>query len=128
SGEINLDKVLRKRHRDEDQDPPTGSDKKKKRSRKGKDYELPKKSSKSKESSKGKTPPKTSKTAKSVTAEESVAEPVHETAMDMEEPIRDDVVNDADQPQDDVDPRKDNSTWFKQHPRPETADPEWNKD
>ncbi|GKD11379.1 hypothetical protein Tco_1191064 [Tanacetum coccineum] len=98
SGEINPDKVLRKRHRDEDQDPPTGLDKEKKRSRKGNDYEPPKKSSKSKESSKGKTPPKTSKTAKSVNAEGIVEEPVHEAAMDMEEPIRDDVVNDVDQP------------------------------
>nr|GEW00923.1 hypothetical protein [Tanacetum cinerariifolium] len=52
SGEISLDKVLRKRNCDEDQDPPTGSDKENKRSRKGKDYEPPKKSSKSKESSK----------------------------------------------------------------------------
>ncbi|GJT32107.1 retrovirus-related pol polyprotein from transposon TNT 1-94 [Tanacetum coccineum] len=53
SGEISPDKVLRKRHRDEDQDPLTG-----------------------------KTLPKTSKTAKSVTTEESVVEPVHEVAMD----------------------------------------------
>ncbi|GKE47777.1 hypothetical protein Tco_1479035, partial [Tanacetum coccineum] len=44
------------------------------------------------------------------------------------EPILDDVVNDADQPQDDVDPKKDKSTWFKQPPRPETPDLEWNKD
>ncbi|GKB83890.1 hypothetical protein Tco_0950785 [Tanacetum coccineum] len=41
---------------------------------------------------------------KSVTTEESVEEPVHEVAMDVEEPILDDVVNDEDQPQDD--------TWF----------------
>ncbi|GKA29884.1 hypothetical protein Tco_0716129 [Tanacetum coccineum] len=48
--------------------------------------------------------------------------------MDMEEPALDDVVNDGNQPQDDADPMKDNSTWFKQPPRPETPDPEWNKD
>ncbi|GKG51370.1 hypothetical protein Tco_0541754, partial [Tanacetum coccineum] len=42
SGKIGLDKVLRKRHRDEDQDLPTGSYKEKKRSRKGKDSELSK--------------------------------------------------------------------------------------
>ncbi|GKE59437.1 hypothetical protein Tco_1498622, partial [Tanacetum coccineum] len=44
------------------------------------------------------------------------------------ESSKDDVVNDADQPQDDVDPRKDNPTWFKQPTRPETPDPKWNKD
>ncbi|GJU93213.1 hypothetical protein Tco_1317969 [Tanacetum coccineum] len=41
---------------------------------------------------------------KSLTTEESVEEHVHEVAMDVEEPILDDVVNDDDQPQDD--------TWF----------------
>ncbi|GJW85800.1 hypothetical protein Tco_0158945 [Tanacetum coccineum] len=80
SGEVNPDKVLRKRHCDEDQDPPSSSDKEKKRSGKGKRQK------------------------------ESVEEPVHEAAIDVEEPIRDDVVNDVDQPQDDVDPKKDNST------------------
>nr|GEU47394.1 hypothetical protein [Tanacetum cinerariifolium] len=47
SGEVNPEKVLRKRHHDEDQDPPTGSNKEKKRSRKGKDFDPSKKSSKS---------------------------------------------------------------------------------
>nr|GEX63342.1 hypothetical protein [Tanacetum cinerariifolium] len=75
-----------------------------------KEADLPKKSSTAKESSKGKTPPKTSKTGKSMTAEESFEEPVHEVAMDVEEPALDDVVNDVVQPQDDVDPKKDNST------------------
>ncbi|GKB22399.1 hypothetical protein Tco_0861800 [Tanacetum coccineum] len=46
----------------------------------------------------GKAPPKSSKTGKSITVKESVEEPVYE------KPIRDDVVNDADQLQDD--------TWF----------------
>ncbi|GJZ42397.1 hypothetical protein Tco_0589283 [Tanacetum coccineum] len=36
------------------------------------------------------------------------------------------VANDADQPQDDYAPREDNSTWFKQPPRPETPNPDWN--
>nr|GEU95617.1 hypothetical protein [Tanacetum cinerariifolium] len=99
SGEINLDKILRKRHRDEVQDPLTG-----------------------------KTPPKTSKTTKSVTGKESVAEPIHEVAINVEEPIIDDVVNNADQPEDDANPKKDNPTWFKQTPRPETPNPEWKKD
>ncbi|GJZ06878.1 hypothetical protein Tco_0540671 [Tanacetum coccineum] len=95
SGEVNTDKVLRKRHRDEDQDPLTGSKKEKKISRKGKDFEPPKDKVQT-GSSKGKTPPKSSKTGKFVIAEESVKEPVHEVAMDVEEPIRDDVVNDVD--------------------------------
>ncbi|GKF53489.1 hypothetical protein Tco_0160399 [Tanacetum coccineum] len=42
SGEVNPDKVLRKRHRDEDQDPPAGLDKEKTRSKKRKDSEMSK--------------------------------------------------------------------------------------
>ncbi|GJX91613.1 hypothetical protein Tco_0344939 [Tanacetum coccineum] len=115
------------RHDNEGQDPSRDSEKEKKKQRR-KVADPPKKSSTSKESSKGKTPPKTSKTGKFVTVEESVEEPVHEVAMDVKEPALDDVVNDVDQPQDDADPKKDNSTWFKQPPRLETLDPEWNKD
>nr|GEU45952.1 hypothetical protein [Tanacetum cinerariifolium] len=89
-------------NRDEDQDPPTGSDKEKKRSRKGKDFEPPKKSSKSKESSKGKTQSKPSSTVKPVNAEE----PLQEAEIDVEEQILYDVVNEADQPQDDAAPTK----------------------
>ncbi|GKG59995.1 hypothetical protein Tco_0609659, partial [Tanacetum coccineum] len=74
------------------------------------DTEPSKKSSTLKESSKGKTPPKTSKTGKSMTAEEPVEEPVQEVPVDVEESILDDVVNDTDQPQDGVALRKDNST------------------
>ncbi|GJU76944.1 hypothetical protein Tco_1274014, partial [Tanacetum coccineum] len=127
SGEANLDKVLRKRHCDEDQDSIAGSGKKKKRKRKVKDYE-PSKDTTQTGSSKGKTPPKTSKTDKSVTVKELVKEPIHEVAMDVEEPILDDVVNDVEQPQHDINPKNDKSTWFKQSPRPKTPDPEWNKD
>nr|GEU54984.1 hypothetical protein [Tanacetum cinerariifolium] len=93
SGEANPDKVLRKRHRDENQDAPTGSDKEKKRSRKGKDSK-PSKDKAHIGSSKGKTPPNTSKTGKSMTTEESVKELVHEVAMDLKELILDDVLND----------------------------------
>ncbi|GKC67731.1 putative RNA-directed DNA polymerase, partial [Tanacetum coccineum] len=80
---------------------------KEKKRRRRTDAELQKKSSTSKESSKGNTPPKTSKTGKYVTIEESVEEPVHEVVMNVDEPILDDVVNDVDQPQDDVDPNND---------------------
>ncbi|GJS01881.1 hypothetical protein Tco_0318389 [Tanacetum coccineum] len=88
----------RRRHDDEGQDPPRDFEKEQKKRRR-KDVHLTKKSSTSKELSKGKSPPKSSKTSKSVTAEESVREPVHEAAIDVEELIWDDVVNDADQPQ-----------------------------
>ncbi|GJS70617.1 hypothetical protein Tco_0703458 [Tanacetum coccineum] len=108
-------------------DPPPDS-KMEKKKRKRKDVEPLNKSSTSKELSKCKTLPKTSKTGKSVTTEESVEELVQEVAMEVEEPIQDDVVNDVDQPHDDADPKKDNSTWFTQPTRPETHDPEWNKD
>ncbi|GJZ35985.1 hypothetical protein Tco_0581802 [Tanacetum coccineum] len=117
----------RRCHDDEGQDPPPNSEKEQNKQRR-KDTEPPNKSSTSKESSKVKTPPKTSKTSKSVTIEESVEEHVHEVAMDVEEPILDDVVNDVAQPLDDSDPRKYNSTWFKQPPRPKTLDLEWNQD
>ncbi|GJT61611.1 hypothetical protein Tco_1005144 [Tanacetum coccineum] len=72
----------------------------------------------------GKTQSKPSSTGKFVNADEIVEEPVHEATMDVEQPILDDVVNDADKPHDDADPKKDKSTWFKQPPRPETPDPE----
>nr|GEU84617.1 putative reverse transcriptase domain-containing protein [Tanacetum cinerariifolium] len=87
------------------QDPLPDSEKEKKR-RKRKDVEPSKKSSTSKESSKGKTLPKTSKTEKYVTAGEPVEEPIQEVAIDVEEPILDDVVNDIDQPQDDAAPNQ----------------------
>nr|GEX01219.1 hypothetical protein [Tanacetum cinerariifolium] len=57
----------RRHHDDEGHDPPPDSKKEKKKKRRT-DAELQKKSSTSKESSKGKTPPKTSKTGKSATA------------------------------------------------------------
>ncbi|GJZ32192.1 hypothetical protein Tco_0577628 [Tanacetum coccineum] len=115
-GEDNPNKVLRKRHHDEDQDPLAGSNKEKKRSSLGKNFEPSKDKVQTGSSSKGIIQSKPSKTGKYVTVEESVAEPVHEVAMDVEEPILDDVVNDADQPQDETDPKNDKSTWFKQPP------------
>ncbi|GKA27516.1 hypothetical protein Tco_0713684 [Tanacetum coccineum] len=93
-GDLDLAKVLKqKRGNDVDQDPPTDTDKEKERSRR-KDVEPSKKSSTSKESSKGKTPPKASKTNKSVNIEEVVEEHVIEVAMDVEEPMLDDVNKD----------------------------------
>ncbi|GKB20064.1 hypothetical protein Tco_0853987 [Tanacetum coccineum] len=89
--ELDSAKVLKqKRGDDEDQDPPTNTNKEKKMRRR-KDVEPSKQSSTFKESPKGKTPPKTSKTGKSMNAEETVEEPIPKVAMDVEESILDDV-------------------------------------
>nr|GEV34932.1 hypothetical protein [Tanacetum cinerariifolium] len=85
-----------------------------------------KKSYGSKKSTKGNTKSKTSKTDKYVIANESVQEPAHEVSMDVEEPTQDEGVKYTHQPQVDDTPNKDNSIWFKQPPRPETPDPDWN--
>ncbi|GJS09700.1 hypothetical protein Tco_0366496 [Tanacetum coccineum] len=96
-GDLVPNKVLKQKHgNDKDQDPPSDSAKEKKKKRK-KDAKPSKKSSTSKESSK-------------------VKEPTPKVAMDAEEPILDDAVNDVDQPQDDTAPTKDTSNWFKQPP------------
>ncbi|GJZ26100.1 hypothetical protein Tco_0570353 [Tanacetum coccineum] len=95
---------------DDDMDRDSKKERKKQRR---KATEPSKKSSTSKESSRGKTPPKTSKTDKSMTSEDTIEELVHEVAMDVEEPILDNVINDDDQLQDDADLKKDKFTWFK---------------
>ncbi|GKG46703.1 hypothetical protein Tco_0501549, partial [Tanacetum coccineum] len=94
----NPNKVLRKKDRGDDQDPSAGSNQGKKKRRKGIDVEPSKKSFASMESSKGKTLPKTSKTGKSVTAEEPVEKHVHEMEMDVKEPALDNTVDEADLP------------------------------
>ncbi|GKD96993.1 hypothetical protein Tco_1380890 [Tanacetum coccineum] len=48
--------------------------------------------------------------------------------MDVEEPTVNDVVNEANQPQDDGAPKQGKTDWFKQPPRPPTPDPVWNQD
>ncbi|GJS13252.1 hypothetical protein Tco_0407724 [Tanacetum coccineum] len=122
-----------KRKRDEkDKDPSVGPNQEKKtKRRRTKEYESSKKSSTSKETSKGNTLPKDSCTDKPVNAEETVTKPTEEVTMDAEENIiNDDVVNDADQPQDDAVPKTDNApknNWFKPPPRPPTPDLKWNK-
>nr|GEW09676.1 hypothetical protein [Tanacetum cinerariifolium] len=109
-GDVDPTKFLkRRRHDDEDQEPPPDSKKEKTKQRR-KDVEPSKKSSISNESSKGKTQSKTLSIDKPVNAEE----PLHEAEIDMEERILNDVVNDTNQPQDKYNPKKDNSTWFKQ--------------
>ncbi|GKE95099.1 hypothetical protein Tco_1579954 [Tanacetum coccineum] len=126
-GDVNPDTVLRKRDRNDDQDPTGGSDQRKEKKRKKRTNAEPsKKSSGSKKSTKGNTTSKTSKTDKSVTSDESVQEPAHEIAIDVEEPTQDEGVKHMDQPQADDTPKNDYSIWFKQPPRPETLDPDWN--
>ncbi|GJT10356.1 hypothetical protein Tco_0857398 [Tanacetum coccineum] len=107
SGDVNPDKVLRKRDRRDDQDPTAGSDQGKQKRRKGKDYESYKDKVQTGSSSKGKTHSKPSSTNKPVNAEE----PLHEAEMDVEEPILDDVVNEADQPQNESAPTQGNPTY-----------------
>nr|GEX37223.1 hypothetical protein [Tanacetum cinerariifolium] len=129
-GQADSVKVLRKiDHGNKDPLARPNQCKKTKRSR-IKEFEPSKKSSTSKESSKGKSPAKTSKSRKSMTAEEPVEEPVFKMAFDDIKQIINDVANDADQPPDDLIQTKDNDPkkdWFKQPPRPPTPDQEWNK-
>ncbi|GJU61206.1 hypothetical protein Tco_1243041 [Tanacetum coccineum] len=97
-GDVNPDIVLRKQDRNDDQDPTGGSNQRKeKKRRKRTNAESSKKSSGSKKSTK-----------------------------DVEEPTQDEGVKHTDQPQSDDTSKNDNSIWFKQPPRPETLDPDWN--
>ncbi|GJV94382.1 hypothetical protein Tco_1545959 [Tanacetum coccineum] len=89
------------------------------------------KPSTTKETSKGKAQSKSSKTSKSETIKELIEEPIAKVVMDdLETNANEDVVNDANRPQDDVAPKTNKpskDTWFKQPPRPPTLDLEWNK-
>nr|GEV94706.1 hypothetical protein [Tanacetum cinerariifolium] len=87
-GDVDPTKFLkRRRHDDEDQEPPLDFEKEKTKQRR-KDVEPSKKSSTSKESSKGKTQSKPLSIDKPVNAEE----PLHKAEIDMEERILNDVV------------------------------------
>ncbi|GKA31095.1 hypothetical protein Tco_0717400 [Tanacetum coccineum] len=78
------------------------------------------------------TPARTSKFGKSVTAKESVEEPVFEIASDDVEQTFDDKIGDVSQPpltdadetQEDATPRISKKDWFKKSLRPETLDPD----
>ncbi|GJZ41517.1 hypothetical protein Tco_0588403, partial [Tanacetum coccineum] len=109
------DTVLKKRDRGDDQDdePSAGSNQgKKTKKRIGNESKLSKKTSTTKESSKGKSLARTYKSGKSMTAKESVEEPVFDIAS-----------NDVEKTVDDKILKKD---WFKKSPRPETLDLDWN--
>ncbi|GJW22745.1 hypothetical protein Tco_0033367 [Tanacetum coccineum] len=114
----------KRKHDDQDEDPLAGPNQgKKNKRRRTNESESSKKSS----TSKGNTTPKTSKSENFVHVEELVAEPAEEVIMDA---ANDNMVNDADQPQDDSEPktnRTPRNNWFTQPPRPPTPDPEWNK-
>ncbi|GKD40821.1 hypothetical protein Tco_1261028 [Tanacetum coccineum] len=127
------DKVLKKRDHgdDQDKDPLAGSNQgKNTKKRRFNESESSKKTSTTKESSKGKS----RKSGKSVTAKESVEEPVFEIASDDVEQTFDDKVSnvgqpphtDADETQADAAPRILKKDWFNEAPRPETLDPHWN--
>nr|GEW86753.1 hypothetical protein [Tanacetum cinerariifolium] len=113
---------------DDDEDPlarPNHS--KKTKRRRTKESESTKKPSSAKETPKSKASTKGSKISKSASAKEPVEEPIVEVVMDD---AGDDVARNDNQPQDTLEPqtRKNlNPDWHKQHPRPPTPDPEWNK-
>ncbi|GJU50132.1 hypothetical protein Tco_1219687 [Tanacetum coccineum] len=117
---------------DDDEDPSARPNQgKKTKRRRTKESESSMKSSTTKETSKGKASSKSSKTGKSATTQEPIKEPIAEVVMDdLETNANEDVVNDADRPQDYVAPKTNKlskDTWFNQPPRPPTPDPEWNK-
>ncbi|GKB00898.1 hypothetical protein Tco_0828942 [Tanacetum coccineum] len=128
-------KYHKRQHDDDDDDDEKGhsagsNQGKRTKRRRTIESESSKKQSTTKESPKGKAPSKGSKTGKSATAKAPVEEPIVKVVMDdMENTVNEDVVNDADQPQEDASPKTSkpyNDTWFIQPPRPPTFDPEWN--
>nr|GEW98943.1 hypothetical protein [Tanacetum cinerariifolium] len=131
----NLDKVLKKRDcgDDLDEDPSAGSNQgKKTKKRRFNEFKSSKKKYTTKESSKGKFLAKMTKSRKSMSAKESVEEPVFEIASDDVEQTVDDKVGDAGQPphtdadetQADAALRNPKKDWFKEYPMPETLDPD----
>ncbi|GKD71582.1 hypothetical protein Tco_1325672 [Tanacetum coccineum] len=118
-GQADPKKILRKRDHDgDDKDPSTGPNQgKKTKRRKTKESESSNKTSTTKKTSKSNAPTKGSKSDKSVHAEELVVVLTEEVIIDA---LNDDVVNDADQPQNDPAPKH---NWFTQPPRPPTLDP-----
>ncbi|GJR79443.1 hypothetical protein Tco_0150228 [Tanacetum coccineum] len=133
----NPNKVLKKRDREDDQDKDhsAGSNQgKKTKKRRFNESESCKKTSTTKESFKGKSLARMSKSGNSVTAKESVEEPVIEITSDDVEQTFDDKVGDVGQPphtnahetQAYASPRIPKKDWFKKSPRPKTLDPDWN--
>ncbi|GJS47252.1 hypothetical protein Tco_0597373 [Tanacetum coccineum] len=117
-GVIDLLKHKKRQHDDQDKDPSARPNQEMKtKRRRTKDSESTKKTSTTKEPSKGKSPAKPSKSGKSVTAKVLVEEPDFEIASDDIEHTIDDVVNNVNQPQDDLEPKKNSApkhNWFTQ--------------
>ncbi|GKC02713.1 integrase, catalytic region, zinc finger, CCHC-type containing protein [Tanacetum coccineum] len=131
------DKVLKKRDREDDQneDPSAGSNQgKKTQKRRVNESESSKKTSTTTESSKGKSLARTYKSGKSMTAKESLEEPVFDIASNDVEKTFDDKVGDVGQPPhtDSDKTQADDSLkilkkdWFKDSPKPELLDLDWN--
>ncbi|GJT94452.1 hypothetical protein Tco_1089970 [Tanacetum coccineum] len=123
-GEIDATKVLkRSRPEDKDEDPSAGSNQRMKKRKKSKDAEPSKKTDQS-GSTKGTTQSQPPSSSKYVQAEETIYEVAY-----TDKPLNheNDINNADDQPDAEVTPKTDKSTWFKQPPRPPTPDPEWNK-
>ncbi|GKA28139.1 hypothetical protein Tco_0714307 [Tanacetum coccineum] len=123
-GQAGLEKIIIKRDYDgddKDEDPSARPNQGKKTKRKRtKELESSKKTSTTKETSKGNYPTKGLKSNKYMHAEDSVVKPNEEVIMNAS---NNDVVNDADQPQNDPAPKH---NWFTQPPWPPTQDLEWN--
>ncbi|GJS99460.1 hypothetical protein Tco_0820630 [Tanacetum coccineum] len=113
---------FKRKHEDKDEDPTAGLNQGKDKKRPRKDTKPSKKSSESKDSSKGNTPPKSSKSGKSVTAKEPNEEHMHDMLLDAKENIVDETSNVDEHPDGEATPKND---WFKQPPRPPTSDPEF---
>nr|GEW93399.1 hypothetical protein [Tanacetum cinerariifolium] len=110
---------------DDDEDPSAGKNKGRKTKRqRTKESKSSKKPSTTKETPKGKAPSKGSKTGKSASTKELVEEPIAEVEIDYAlYTAAEDVVHDANQPNDDCTQFKDKylmQDWFKQPLRPPT--------
>ncbi|GKA43707.1 hypothetical protein Tco_0736431 [Tanacetum coccineum] len=92
--------LLKRTHDDQDEDPTAGSNQGKDNKRPRKDTQSSKKLSASKESSKCNTPQKSSKSGKSVTAEEPDEEYVHHISLNAHENTIDKMGNANEQPDD----------------------------
>ncbi|GJS82486.1 hypothetical protein Tco_0749027 [Tanacetum coccineum] len=111
------------RPEDKEEDPYARSNQRMKKRKKSKDAKSSKKTDQS-GLTKGTTQSQHSLSSKSVQAEETVYEVAY-----TDQPLNheNDVNNADDQPDAEVTPKTDKSTWFKQPPRPPTPDPKWNK-
>nr|GFA17480.1 reverse transcriptase domain-containing protein [Tanacetum cinerariifolium] len=112
--------------KDEDPHARPNHGKELKKRRTGKEVASSKKSLTPKESTKGKPQSKFSKFGKSAFTDQSVKELEHEVQMDLKEPTFENVANNVDEPQVDPKPNIRKKDWFKDSPKPDVLDLEWN--